>query len=195
MAKRWVYLVRHGQEDRENRDGEWGGSLTEFGRKQAALTATYLKQIPFTSLHASTLHRARETAERIAAEFPHLDLQLTDLLWETVPSIPPHLADLPYFRDVSAEKITEEQVRMAEVFDTYLRLADGESDEYDLVVCHGNLIRTVVSRILHMPEHAWIHGDTFNGSITRVRIEAERGPILETYCEVAHFPPDLITYI
>jgi serine/threonine-protein phosphatase PGAM5 len=195
MAKRWVYLVRHGQEDRENRDGELGGPLTAIGRKQATHTAAYLSQIPFTTLHTSTLHRALETAQIIAANFAHLELEKTDLLWESIPSIPPEMVDHDYFRDISAEKLDAEQARIALAFNTYIHPATGATDEYALVVCHGNVIRSFVSRILHMPEHAWVHCDTFNGSITRVRIDAEYGTILETFCEVAHMPPALITYI
>ncbi len=69
MAKRWIYLLRHGQAEREF-TAAGDPPLTPMGIEQAALTARRLRRLPFTSLHTSTLKRARETAAQVTRYFP-----------------------------------------------------------------------------------------------------------------------------
>jgi len=56
-----VYFVRHGESE-SNLITQFAGSLdmplTEKGRKQAALTAEFLKNIPFSAVYSSDLSRA-----------------------------------------------------------------------------------------------------------------------------------------
>jgi broad specificity phosphatase PhoE len=60
-----LVLVRHAEPDWEHKqDGDPG--LTEFGRVQAARTATQLKKFPIDAIYCSPLQRARETAETVA---------------------------------------------------------------------------------------------------------------------------------
>jgi len=74
-----IYIVRHGESEsnvfaREHPDkpashfGELGSSLTQKGREQAQILADRLKNISISAVLSSDLHRAKETAEIIAAE-------------------------------------------------------------------------------------------------------------------------------
>jgi len=58
-----IYLVQHG--DKERSPGDPG--LTELGRRQAAVTARWLRETEPKALYSSPLRRARETAEPIGA--------------------------------------------------------------------------------------------------------------------------------
>ncbi len=66
-----VYFVRHGESE-SNLITQFAGSLdmplTEKGRKQAALTAEFLKNIPFSAVYSSDLSRAYETGRAIAQQ-------------------------------------------------------------------------------------------------------------------------------
>src|SRR5690348_11391138 len=58
-----IYLVQHG--DKERLPGDPG--LTELGKRQAALTARWLRGKGLKALYSSPLRRARETAESVGA--------------------------------------------------------------------------------------------------------------------------------
>jgi broad specificity phosphatase PhoE len=58
-----VYLVQHG--DKERSPGDPG--LTELGKRQAAVTARWLRGTGLKALYSSPLRRARETAEPVGA--------------------------------------------------------------------------------------------------------------------------------
>jgi broad specificity phosphatase PhoE len=57
-----IYLVQHGDKDRTPGDP----GLTELGRRQAQVTARWLRAMGLREVHSSPLRRARETAEAIA---------------------------------------------------------------------------------------------------------------------------------
>jgi broad specificity phosphatase PhoE len=70
MARKLLYLVRHGETD-WNAAGRWQGhtdiALNETGREQARVAAERLRHVALAGIVSSDLSRARETAEIIAA--------------------------------------------------------------------------------------------------------------------------------
>lgn len=64
-----LYFIRHG-ESVSNLSSQFAGSLdkplTEKGREQAALTASFLSTVPFTAVYASDLSRAFDTGLAVA---------------------------------------------------------------------------------------------------------------------------------
>ncbi|PIV81531.1 hypothetical protein COW53_03865 [bacterium CG17_big_fil_post_rev_8_21_14_2_50_64_8] len=86
---RTLWLIRHGEYD-HGVDAPDEGDLVALGRQQARLLAARLSGYPvsFTSLQTSTMARARETAEILAARFPDLTLQTFDDIRECTPTIP-----------------------------------------------------------------------------------------------------------
>jgi len=58
-----IYLVQHG--DKERSPGDPG--LSELGKRQAAITARWLRGTGLKALYSSPLRRARETAESVGA--------------------------------------------------------------------------------------------------------------------------------
>jgi broad specificity phosphatase PhoE len=71
MAVNRVILIRPGETD-WNRQGRWQGwvssRLDDYGKAQARQLARYIRNIGMTSLYASDLSRAVETAEILAAQ-------------------------------------------------------------------------------------------------------------------------------
>ena len=60
-----IYIVRHGESEGNKSDkfvGHGDVPLTDTGKRQAALTAEYLKDVKFTALYSSDLKRAMDTA-------------------------------------------------------------------------------------------------------------------------------------
>ncbi len=193
MGTRLIYLVRHGQEDRDNRPDELGGSLSMVGIAQAQATADYLRYTAFNAIYASTLRRADETVDLIAAYHPTVTIEKTMELWESVPAIPATLQNL--VKDMPPEKIAAEQQRIAAAFARFFAPVSGVEDEQDLIVCHGNLIRYFVCRVLEAPLEMWVNLEIANCGITRIEVRPNGRLVLVTHNEQQHIPNKYRTYI
>jgi broad specificity phosphatase PhoE len=154
-----VYLARHGQ-TAYNIEGRFQGqlpvALDDTGRAQAMELAERVAEHGFATLWCSTLLRARETAEIVAARIglkPKQDARLmetdagdwTDRPFGEVQAEAPELfakfiAGDPSFAFPGGESFAQQEVRVGAA------LADVEGGELPaLVVCHGMVIRAALS--------------------------------------------------
>ncbi len=169
---RTIYLVRHGCYDWDNDDDpDVGKPLVTLGRQQARLVAARLDAMPvvFTSLQASTMTRARQTAGIIATHFPELELQLKRDIREC--TMTTRRADVMAELEPGEAAACEEQLEGA-----WQRLfvpATGPDDEYDIVVCHGNVIRWFVVRALGVDPTAWLGMSVAHCSLTTIQVRAD----------------------
>ncbi len=200
MPSRVLYLVRHGQHQRLPQDEVGGGSddersiradggLTGVGRKQARLTARRLNSHPIGSIYSSSLPRAVQTAEIIAKEFPGVTLRKSRILWECIPSVPPLLT--ASFSRVSSEEIARGREQAEGAYTRYFKAARA-GDKHEVLVCHGNLIRYFVSRVLEAGSDAWVRMGSFNCGVSEVRIARDR-KVVVCHNDCGHLPADLRT--
>jgi broad specificity phosphatase PhoE len=154
-----VYLARHGQ-TAYNLEGRFQGQLPvpldEKGRTQAAELAERAAAHGFAVLWSSTLLRARETAEIVAARIglePREDARLmetdagdwTDRSFGDVRAEAPELfakfaAGDPSFAFPGGESFAQQEVRVGAALD---EIEQGPLPT--LVVCHGMVIRAALS--------------------------------------------------
>jgi serine/threonine-protein phosphatase PGAM5 len=193
MATRTIYLVRHGQHGSENDQGDTlEGGLTPIGVEQAKLTARRFRSLPISAIYCSTLRRAVETAEIIAREFPDVPLQRSRGLQECYPCVPPIPPYIECFAQVPAEEIAQGKEQAEKAFDRYFKRARG-NDKHESLVCHGNLIRYLVCRVLGAQPEAWGRMDMCNCGINTVLIKPDGRLILVSHNDVGHLPTHLIT--
>lgn len=193
MGRKTIYLVRHGQAAyAETEPRDMHGYLTELGRQQAQLAAERLSQLPITAIHHSDLHRAAETAKLIAEQLPHVPLHSTTLLRECIPCVPAR----PFARaaNLSPAKIQENQQRSEYVFGHYFA-AHKNREEYDILVCHGNILRYLICRALQVPPAAWINADIHNCGISEVLIETDGKIMLISHNDTGHLPYAMRTFL
>jgi broad specificity phosphatase PhoE len=154
-----VYLARHGR-TAYNREGRFQGQLPvpldELGREQAHELAERAAAHGFAVLWSSTLLRAHETAEIVAARIglePREDARLmetnagdwTDRPFGEVHAEAPELfakfiAGDPTFAFPGGESFAEQEVRVCAALDE-IELGPLPA----LVVCHGMVIRAALS--------------------------------------------------
>jgi serine/threonine-protein phosphatase PGAM5 len=132
--------------------------------------------------------RARETAMVIAEDFPELEHQQSRLIRECTP---------PTWReDIMAEMEPGEgeacREKLDEAFGIYFRVSP-EGDRHDIIVCHGNVIRYFVTKVLRVDPMAWLGMSIGNCSLTVVRIKPDGSMKLLAYGDVGHLPPNLQT--
>lgn len=189
---RTIVLIRHGEyEHDEDCDEDIGCGLVSLGRQQARLVADRLKAMPitFTSIQASAMTRARQTGEIIAARFPELELAVHRDIRECTPNT--------RREDIMAEmKPGEGEECEANLFAAWERIfvpAVG-GNEYDVVVCHGNVIRWFVTQVLEVDRLAWLQMSIANCSLTVVQVRADGSKKLITFADSGHIPYSMTTY-
>lgn len=188
-AARTIVLVRHGTYVPDpSVDPKVGPHLSPLGVAQAYLAGARLAGLPvrFDSMLVSPMNRARDTAAAIAKSFPGRRFEVVDELAECIP---------PTRRvEVTAHEKPADLAACAaqldRVFARYFRPAAGH-EETDLMVCHGDVIRYLVTRALGVDTWAWLEMSVGNASITRIRVEADGRFKVLSVGDVGHIPPNL----
>lgn len=190
---RTIYLIRHGEYDQtDERDAFTGRELTPLGIAQARLLASRLKSmsVEFSSLTSSTMTRAIQTAMVINQKFPELDLIQDSLIYECTP---------PTWReDVMADESESELITCKEnieqAFKKYFVPSPDENNRHDLIVCHGNVIRYLVTKVLNVETMSWLQMSITNCSLTIVQIKPDGKMKLDTFSDYGHIPENMRTF-
>jgi serine/threonine-protein phosphatase PGAM5 len=188
---RTIYLVRHGNyDDALKSDGEGGNGLTALGVAQARLVAARMSGMPvtFTSLTSSTMTRARQTAMVVNQSLPQLKLQTTPLLRECLP----RTWQTQQIKDKTPAELDAAEAQLNEAFATYFVPASG-ADQHDILVCHGNVIRYLVTKALGVDTRAWLGFSVANCSLTIIQVNAQGGCKVVSVGDVGHIPPNLVS--
>lgn len=190
-----IILVRHGQYVRKNKSDESAKKLTKEGCKQAELTGKKLKEIlnekKISVIYHSDLIRAKETAEIISKYFPNAKLVNDPNLNEGTPYMPD---PIPRSSKFDSNRIRVDSKRINKAYESYFYQPPGEEDEYQLVICHGNVIRYFLCRALQLPLFAWLRFSSYNCGITWLVLDDEGSVVLREFGSVAHLPFDSVTY-
>lgn len=188
--QRTIVLIRHGEYDHDDESAD-EGHLDALGRQQSRLVAARLDAMPvhFDSIQASTLNRARQTGEIIAEWFPGLELALHDDIREcTMRTRRQDIMD-----ELEPGEAEECERTLEGAFERIFRPADGE-DAFDVVVCHGNVIRWFVCRVLDVDPEAWLQMSIANCSITVVQVRADGSMKLISFADSGHVPYPMTSY-
>lgn len=192
LGMRTIYLIRHGQYNQaDTSDADIGQALTPLGIAQARLLTTRLSGmlIKFNSLTSSTMTRARQTALVINEDFPELKLQQSNLIRECTPPT--------WRKDIMAEE-TESDLKMCvknleTAFTEYFLPSPDGNDRNDIIVCHGNVIRYFVTKVLKADPMSWLQMSIGNCSLTIIRILPDGSMKLAAYGDMGHIPPNMQT--
>ncbi len=188
---RTLYLIRHGAYDEDDeRDPDTGKALVPLGIAQAKLIGARLCSIPveYTSLHSSTMTRARETAMVIGEELPHLELEQWRILRECTPAT--------WREDIMVELEEGEaddcERQLEEAYERFFT-APSDDDKHDVIVCHGNVIRYFITKVLKVDSMSWLQMSIANCSLTIVRINDDGSMKLLCYGDIGHIPANMQT--
>jgi serine/threonine-protein phosphatase PGAM5 len=185
---RTIVLLRHGHYLPDPRaDAARGPGLTPLGVAQARLAGARLAGEPerFDEVAASPLTRARETA-RVVADDLGQRVAIVDALAECTP---------PTWRtavvaDERPEELSACAAQLDRLFAERFRPAAG-AERRELLVCHGNVIRYLVTRALRVESRAWLEMSVGHASLTTIRVEPEGTFKVIAVGDVGHLPPNL----
>jgi len=189
---RTIYLVRHGEYNSEDeRDPDVGKELVPLGIAQTRLLSSRLKSmgVEFNSLTSSTMTRARQTATLINEDFPEIELKQSRLIRECTP--PTWREDImAYESETDLNKCVE---NLEKAFEEYFIPSQDEKDRHDIIVCHGNVIRYFVTKVLNVDTMAWLQMTIGNCSLTIVNIKPDGLIKLVSFNDLGHIPPNMQT--
>jgi serine/threonine-protein phosphatase PGAM5 len=207
---RHIILVRHGQYD-ETSDDDALRKLTPLGRRQAQKTGKRLAEIvkgsdqfedpmfhgPCTiqAIHVSNMIRAKETATLIAQQMK-LTVQRPDPdLNEALPA-----PMIPIRPDITGatEEIDEHHERIEQAFQKYIYRStnrdDDAQEEFEIIVCHGNVIRYFFCRALQLPPEAWLRMSIFNCSLTYLMVRPNGSVSARMLGDIGHLDYEESTF-
>ncbi|WP_257386042.1 histidine phosphatase family protein [Tahibacter caeni] len=190
-AVRDIVLVRHGNYLPDAAiDEKVGPPLSPIGVAQARLAGARLRgELPRPdALRVSPMQRARDTAAAIGAEFPGRAFEVVDDLAECTP--PTRHAEV--MAKEKPEDAAACKARLDRLFATYFRPAQGAA-RTELFVCHGNVIRYLVTRALGVDTAAWLEMSVGHASLTRIRVEPDGRIKVIAVGDVGHIPANLRT--
>jgi len=189
-AARTIILVRHGAYVADPKDASPGPGLSPLGIAQAKLVAARLAGMPgsFDALRTSPLTRAHETARIIAAELPGVTLEIVPDLAECTP---------PTRRKEAIAKEKPEDLaacaaRLDALFARLFVPAQGK-ERREILVCHGNVIRSLITRALGVDPEAWLEMSVAHASLTQIRVEPDGRFRVISIGDTGHIPPNLQT--
>ncbi len=191
-AIHFIYLVRHAWYDSNDpRDPRVGMELDSLGRAQAALTAGRLARGPFHvhALVSSTFTRALQTAA-IIGDSLHLPVVRDSAFCECSP--PSYRQDYVPARDPTARQRCLE--RLEDAWRRWFTPAAAGADVYDVIVAHGNVIRWLTSKALHLDTQRWPDYDIANCSITVIQVRSDSTTRLAVFSDAGHLPPAMQTW-
>ena len=190
-AARTIVIVRHGHYQPDPAaDEKLGPALSVLGVAQARLVGARLAGLPggFDRVLVSPMTRAQQTAKVIAQDLGGAPLTTLDDLAECTPPT--------RRKEITAEMKPEDLSACAEQFDrlfeTHFKPAQG-APQQELMVCHGNVTRYLVTRALGVDTAAWLEMSFGHVSMTTIRIEADGSMKLIAAGDVGHVPPNLRT--
>jgi len=134
------------------------------------------------------MQRARDTAAVIAGDLHNARFSVVDDLAECTP--PTRDAAL-----MAKEKPADLAACKAQFDRAFARLflPAQDRERSDLLVCHGNVIRSMVVRALGVDADAWLAMSVGHASITKIRIQPDGSFKIISVGDVGHLPPNLLT--
>lgn len=190
-AMREIVLVRHGHYVADPAiDERIGPGLSPIGVAQAKLAAARLhSDFPrVDGLYVSPMQRARDTAGAIGAAFSDQAFEVVGDLAECTPPT--------RRKEIMAEETEESTAACKAQLDrAFARFFEtpGSAGRTDLLVCHGNVIRYLVTRALGVDTAAWLEMSPGHTSVTRIRIEPDGRFKVIAVGDVGHLPPSMRT--
>lgn len=182
----YVYLVRHGIYDRDTAatDDRVANGLNAVGHEQARLIGTRLAALPIkmTRLVSSELLRAAQTADDMGRE-----MKLTPTRDASLNECTPTSSNARIMAGEKPNEISECDSARAVQWQRYFTPSP-DRDTYDVLVCHGNVIRWTLMRAVGADTKNWSNLDCGNGSLTIVAVRPDGSTRLVMYSDVGHIP-------
>lgn len=168
-------------------------------------------------LRVSNMTRAKETADIIASYLPGVEVagpnpdlnegrpchhipgvkanqKTIDLTDQNHPRIERAFKQLFHRSDIPIATTKSTTSHDAQDEDTEHRGDPPEQHEFEVVICHANVIRYFMCRALQLPPEAWLRFCPFNCSLTYITIRATGAVSCRMVGDIGHLPYGMATF-
>ena len=188
----YVYLVRHGIYDRDTSatDDRVSNGLNVLGHEQASLVGARLASlgVKFDRLISSEFLRAKQTADDMGVLLKMAPTR--DALLNECTSTSVSAAIMASEKPADLAACDSARVKCwARYF-----VPTPEHDTYDVLVCHGNVIRWTLMRALGADTKHWSDQDSGNCSLSIIAVRPDGSIRLVMYSDVGHIPVEKQTW-
>ncbi|MFK0183502.1 histidine phosphatase family protein [Streptomyces rubiginosohelvolus] len=192
-AARYLYVTRHGEASEDET------TLTEAGRRQAALLGERLRGAPITAIHHGPLPRAEQTARLVGEQLPGVPLLRSEPAGDYLPYLPSReelpadsadrtlarLAEFPAAERELGPGLAEEALAR------FTGTVEGDEPRHELLVTHNFLVGWLVRDALDAPDRRWLGLNHANAGLTVIRYAPGRPPALLLFNDTGHLPAEL----
>lgn len=188
----FIYLVRHGIYDRDTTitDDRVGNRLNALGHEQARLTGERLAGLglKFDRLISSEFLRAAETADDMGKA-----MKMTPTRDGVLNECTSTNSSARLMASEKPEEIASCDSARTVMWSRYFQ-ATPDRDTYDVLVCHGNVIRWAMMQAVGADVKNWVNLDCGNASLTIISIRPDGSVRPVMYSDVGHIPVDKQTW-
>jgi broad specificity phosphatase PhoE len=173
-------FVRHGQAGKQGEGRERGASLSALGKRQATRVGKRLQNQQFDHIYSSDMRRANQTFDAIRRHHEETPCTVTAELREITHY---HFSSIRPEGD-AARIVADERIGL-DRFVSRLR-HQHKSGENILIVCHGNLMRTMIPLLADRDPKQGVLIDFANASVTVVEMWPSGDAVIRLANCVAH---------
>jgi len=188
----FIYLIRHGVYDRDTTatDDRVSNGLNALGHEQARLIGERLAKLPikFDRLISSELLRAVQTAADM-----NRAMKVTPARDELLNECTPTSVSASLMAGEKPEDVAECDSARVLAWQRYF-VPTPERDTYDVLACHGNVIRWDLMRALGAETKYWSNQDVGHGSLSIIAVRPDSSIRVVMYSDVGHIPVDKQTW-
>ena len=182
----YVYLVRHGIYDRDSTvtNDSLGNGLNALGHEQAKLIGARLAALPvrFDRLVSSGLLRAVQTADDMG-----VTMKMKAVRDAALNECTPTSANASIMAGEKPDDVAAcDSLRVVQ-WQRYFTPTP-KRDTFDVLVCHGNIIRWTLLRAVDADTKAWANLDIGNASLTIIAVRPDGSIRPVMYSDVGHIP-------
>jgi serine/threonine-protein phosphatase PGAM5 len=182
----YIYMVRHGIYDLDTTatDDRVANGLNALGHEQARLIGARLAALPIKMTHlvSSEFLRAAQTADDIGRA-----IKLTPTRDASLNECTPTSSNAGLMkREKPADVAACDSARVV-AWQRYF-VPTPDRDTYDVLVCHGNVIRWTLMRAVGADTKNWLNSDIGNGSLTIIAVRPDGSLRLVMYSDDGHIP-------
>ena len=97
-------------------------------------------------------------------------------------------------KETDSLELIECKANLEKAFEEIFIPSPDSRDRNDIIVCHGNVIRYFVTKVLKVDPMSWLQMSITNCSLTIIRVLPDGTTKLDTFSDYGHIPENMRTF-
>jgi len=97
-------------------------------------------------------------------------------------------------KETDSLELIECKTNLEKAFEEIFIPSPDSKDRNDIIICHGNVIRYFVTKVLNVDTMSWLQMSITNCSLTIIRVLPDGTMKLDTFSDYGHIPENMRTF-